>query len=1265
MSQKNGDLEGGGDEDILASSESIHDKSAFGMSTKGLQQFFTQPAAAKLVADVLYRTNAVIDLTAGNGMLLREWEPTHSFGVEIDRDQIKASEGSYNAIKGDIQHVFPLLQQLAPEWPAVACNPPFGLKWTDPTINNGRPTNSTVATFIYANRLLSEQGQLAFLCGKARWERQLRDLPEAEGIYAMIDVEGLFDNVMLDCCILFGIHPGNRSAESVGFTERKATNDTLDLMGPWVSELRQKALGHYNYLTERTRNTHTTTDNFKAIQSEYDRRLEKRLGKGARHEFDVALENAKIKYSPSAYAQMALRRQSDDYTFSGLNGQPVNYFALNERLWLRLMDYSDSKILRVDPRLKQLVEELLLEAKKTICPLYPIKVTQRLGFLTDITSLRCTKSDPAKNFIAGESYPLKTDSQTIETTETRPVESKKNPGEWENKTFLKYQKVLKVRVGKWAFNDGDHEASDNIAYLINHFHIPDPGDVTRLHGPEITKLEHLCDGILDEFTIRSAEWEKTNNAAIPFKKRQFQKKDIARLVFKQSGLLSWEQGLGKTVGGLLFASACVRLGAQNARLIITAKDLIPQWQREIKRFYGTEAILINTHGKAKEVANHLRKGGTGLYITYYEALSQVGMSKSKKLPTVTVKEWEEERVVKGTDRYGYYYFDATSLTPAEKETLDTYYGTYDSVNEEGDPVHGLRLPQIPVATKEECPEGCEFRHGYIRAKFEKVTKKKTSNDLCPECHADYRNGWNGTLCSNELPTGAICGYAHYEVRMKPIASLLSGAFAKGVIVMDEGTLIQGDTAARSIAIRGMRAKHKLLMTGTPIKNFIGQAFWLLWWCLGDSSKRFPYAYAGGYTEFENNFSVIEYVKNGNRKDGRKALPEVTNLSMLWRLLCSSIIRRRKEETGEKLVKKYFHDIHVPLGITQTEQMQKWMKDFATFFIEHPVHKHSKLAKAGKDVVQQWAPMIGLNWKLDFACTVPTVDPDAEWTGIENLSNFTPANQKVVELSMALAKEGRKVLIGSNLKRAPKWIVEQLNEKGVKAVHILDAQDNTANPDKRAKQVYAFQTQDDVQVFAAGVNAVRLGHNLDAADAVILHGLDWSFDTLDQFINRVHRLTSKNDIDIFIILPTLEGQETITTRKWQLLANKKGAAELALDGRLIEQIEAHVDTNSVIADLVARGITVTDDAVDESDVEEAWAAIPSLDEFEIPAGLIPPRPEVEEDFEWTEEDAAAALALYEQMFPPQEMLALHDGGRRSGGARPHPGLHGRGPERGRD
>lgn len=237
----------------------------------------------------------------------------------------------------------------------------------------------------------------------------------------------------------------------------------------------------------------------------------------------------------------------------------------------------------------------------------------------------------------------------------------------------------------------------------------------------------------------------------------------------------------------------------------------------------------------------------------------------------------------------------------------------------------------------------------------------------------------------------------------------------------------------SLAVRGLRSHFRLLLTGTPIKNYINDAFWLLWWALGNNSVKFPYNYSGGYNLFTKEFAVVEYnLDSYGSKEGRpRILPEVTNLSMLWRLLCCSIIRRRKEETGEPIVKRTLIPVYCPVGKEQVKMYRKWLDGFSEFFIDKypdkPICKFPAM-------VDRYAFIFGLQHKLEFASILPVAEPDGYYP---RGSNWTPANLKVLKLATQHAAKGDKILIASSLKAYGTWVAEQLNNHGVTALHITE------------------------------------------------------------------------------------------------------------------------------------------------------------------------------------------------------------------------------------
>jgi hypothetical protein len=210
---KRGELVGGAlTEEALDSSRSVLGATRGG-AQRGLQQFFTPREAAELVKQVLdpFGRLPVLDPTAGNGALLEPWRRARRFGIEIDRDQIRA--GDYESIGGDLQRAYPMLLKLGVQFPRVVVNPPFGLTWAD---GAGKPENTTVGAWRMSLGLLEPGGVGAFICGRDRFRREILQRDDATGVFATVECEDLFEGVALPVLIAFFVRPLDRDENSEG-----------------------------------------------------------------------------------------------------------------------------------------------------------------------------------------------------------------------------------------------------------------------------------------------------------------------------------------------------------------------------------------------------------------------------------------------------------------------------------------------------------------------------------------------------------------------------------------------------------------------------------------------------------------------------------------------------------------------------------------------------------------------------------------------------------------------------------------------------------------------------------------------------------------------------------------------------------------------------------------------------------------------------------------------------------------------------------------
>jgi hypothetical protein len=1079
-------------DEVFDSSPSLLRPQRGGDGVAGLQQYFSPPEVAELVAEVNGRSLSTLDLTAGDGSLLEGIQLDRRFGIEIDVDQLHGER--YEAIRGDVQDAYPMLRLLGTRFPRVACNPPFGLDWQI----GGRRENSTLAAWRMAIALLHDNGAGAFIAGRDRFRRSVMAREDAAGIYALVDCDDLFDEVALPCTIAFFVAPDavNAPREEGPLRLCAARRDLLGL----AEEIRAERDRFASWIIDfpSCPFARSIREGFHTVARELDRR--RRAAAASRQSFDLCVSGGRISARPSPFAREALQRRGVLREIERLNGQPPTYFALNLREWRRLCNLAEEGVVTVQPAVNGAVAEATEEAERVVCPLYEVRPQQRLAFLDDLDSILCIRADAERGFEAGERYPLATSSEVAVSHAERPHH--KRGGDVEIRRYEQEAKVLRIDIGGNAFN----ESKADVDYLLEHFELPDPGDIATRY-PELVEAARATLGDLAErngFEFKTSETE------------DWQLEDLARLIVKGSGLLCWEQGGGKSLGGATLIHAAWERGAAHKGLVVCPQDLIPQWKREIKRFYGEDPVHITSPAQARAVAGYLRSGGTGLYITHYEVLSLVGRIEEP-------------------------------------------------------------LPVAPILSRVEA-----HREGIKRSEL-------TSEEFCPSCREDFKGGWqkgSPHVCSS-------CGYVHTRRRVRTAGHHLAHAFADGVIVVDEGTLAKGDSSLRSKAIRGLRARRRYLLTGTPISNYVNDAFWLLWWALGNATLRFPFDYEGGRAKFEADFCVIEYWRdeddNGRRK-ARKVLPRITNVSRFWRLMSGAMVRRRKQHMG-KMPPRTTRTIAAPMGVAQQELYRFWLstQNFCRYFEwKHPNHA---LTDAG--LVELFAAGLGQLTKLEYATTLPEADPDG-WAAAQGYehSNWTPKNLKVLQVAMEHVEAGEKVLIGSDLIETGRWLCERLQEKGVRAAHIVEQRSGratTMNPRKRAAAIERFKTG-DTQVLCCGIPSIRLGHSLEAASCVIADGLVFSYEMFDQFIARAWRLTSPCPVSVYVAL-TLG---SLDPQKWELLCQKAKAADLALDGQLVDEPEEPISREEFLRELRRQGVKPTGEEIAEADIEAAWEQTPMAD-----------------------------------------------------------------------
>ncbi len=568
--EKRGRLEGGAATDeVLASTKSVLRPNRAG-GTRGVQQYFTPLEVAGWIAQVIGYTHRVFDPTAGNGALLSGFNESARIGVEIDADQVAAArklERAYAAILGDFQHVYPLLRRLGIEFPTVVCNPPFGLDWEVPGLEVPKGS-STLLTFLMARELLADGGQGCLIAGATRFFDEVHPIAKGQ-FFGLVEIDRLFPGVELPCIIAFfskGSPLSTSTADRAVRVHFSSCKDLDDQTRAALSKARADLFGYSHAPTDRELLT-----KLDAIRKEYARRRGRRLA-GQKH--TIELKGQRLRVSPSAFTAIALARYkqgSQHQWLSTFDKQPPTYFAMQSREWRKLLTISEEA--------RSAIDRAISDNERVAVPLYEVTKAQRLGFLVDIDQIRCTKSDPERHFVAGESYPISCGTQVLSTHAERTRPTPDGPEVFQ---VVVERKAMEIKIGAERFD----ESTTDLEYILDHFAVPDPGEIATRFPEEIAEWERVLAEIEREIQEREPG----------FRIKTFQLRDMARLLFKRGGVIAWQQGLGKTLGLGLFVRALEKMGRlpDGCALFIMPQDLTDQFADEIRRFFGRELLFV-TH----------------------------------------------------------------------------------------------------------------------------------------------------------------------------------------------------------------------------------------------------------------------------------------------------------------------------------------------------------------------------------------------------------------------------------------------------------------------------------------------------------------------------------------------------------------------------------------------------------------------------------------------------------------------------------------------
>lgn len=425
------------------------------------------------------------------------------------------------------------------------------------------------------------------------------------------------------------------------------------------------------------------------------------------------------------------------------------------------------------------------------------------------------------------------------------------------------------------------------------------------------------------------------------------------------------------------------------------------------------------------------------------------------------------------------------------------------------------------------------KDGGIDHEIEGITKAS-----CPECKRSYESvaescpgcgevsEWSGGHCR-------ACGHQAWtatgDARQWPAYKRIKKLF--GAVLVDEAQIAKSKNTLRGRAVRAMRPKGRLILTGTLMKGYATDIFWNVAWLLGFDNPLFPYAYRGGSKRFLNEFGTYEFVDRqfeDSLHEGRaKLLPEVSNLNRFWRLMASFAIRRRKDDIYNLPPK---HQQIVVLNLDGPH------RPFYNSYAEWAQKAIAKALREG-DGTPNMGVISNALWKLRYAATCPVamdyLDPRldvASWNKLDYVLTYV----------RRAAERGEKVLIFSGLRVMVGAIVKHLKAHGIGVLPIT-AEVPTK---KRFGLIQEFSKDPNLNCIVASLNCLNRGYTITAANHVLLVDLEYSPEATDQAGDRAHRPGQTKDVYVQVLL----SRDTIDQIMWEVVTQKAEAIRHAIDGK---------------------------------------------------------------------------------------------------------------------
>ncbi|MEO6224135.1 MAG: DEAD/DEAH box helicase, partial [Vicinamibacterales bacterium] len=317
------------------------------------------------------------------------------------------------------------------------------------------------------------------------------------------------------------------------------------------------------------------------------------------------------------------------------------------------------------------------------------------------------------------------------------------------------------------------------------------------------------------------------------------------------------------------------------------------------------------------------------------------------------------------------------------------------------------------------------------------------------------------------------------------------------VILDEAQMIKNAATVASRAVRLLRSRHRLALSGTPIENHLGE----LW-------------------------SIFEFLNPGLL--GRSSMfqratssqPEPEAVAMVARGLKPFLLRRTKAQVATELPARTEQTLTCVLTPRERGFYDALRRHYRTTLL-------SQVSKVG--LAQSGLQILEALLRLrQAACHPGLVSPARQ-------SDPSSKLDLLLENLQAVVDEGHKALVFSQF-TSLLALVRPLLTKAKLPFEYLDGRTRD-----RATPVARFQEDPACPIFLVSLKAGGVGLNLTAADYVFLLDPWWNPAVEAQAIDRTHRIGQTKEVFAYRLI----AEDTVEEKVLALQQHKRALAEAVL------------------------------------------------------------------------------------------------------------------------